>query len=178
MSNEDDIARMERVRGGDVGAFAELIRDHQRGLVNFFNRMGAYRDAEDLTQETFLRLYKYREKYRPLAKFTVFLYMLARHVQVDYWRRRRPDLEVLAAEPPEPTDGAASLSPERNLNGHIDIKWALEKLPPKLRMVMIMSVYQNMKYEDIAVALGIPVGTVKSRMFLAIRCLREVLDEK
>jgi RNA polymerase sigma-70 factor (ECF subfamily) len=71
---------MGMVKLGQREAFEILVCRYQRALLNFFSRMGAnIGDAEDMVQETFLRVFKYRFKYRPLAKFTTFLYTLARH---------------------------------------------------------------------------------------------------
>ena len=82
----DDFALMARVGEGCEGAFRQLVERHQRPLLNFFARMGASTTSEDLAQETFIRLWNYRTKYKPAAKFTTFLYTLARHVWLDVVR--------------------------------------------------------------------------------------------
>ena len=82
-----DFELMRRTREGDRDAFAALIRRHQPPLVNFFYRMGAYSDAEDLAQTTFLKPFEYRFRYRETAKFTTFLYTLARHAWIDGFRK-------------------------------------------------------------------------------------------
>jgi RNA polymerase sigma-70 factor (ECF subfamily) len=171
----DDFELMRRIRAGDGDAFAALVRRHQQPLLNFFARMGADRDAEDMVQETFIRVFGYRERYRPTAKFTTFLYTVARHVWVDAVRRdsrRQRFEEALEAESAAVHDGGLGTA-----QAHMDVQAALARLPERLRSVVILSVHQGLRYREIADVLGIPPGTVKSRMFLALRRLKEMLDE-
>ncbi len=172
-----DFDLMAMVKDGRQEAFVELIHRYQRSLLNFFRKMGAdMNEAEDLTQETFLRLFGYRTRYRPLARFTTFLYTLARHAWADCLRKvqRSPQADrELYAE--------SSVSDDRNdayTDDHIDLQAALGQLSDKLRLVVVMSVYQGLRYNEISEALGIPEGTVKSRMHLAVKQLREILNAK
>jgi RNA polymerase sigma-70 factor (ECF subfamily) len=165
---------MARACQGDRDAFAELVRRHQRPLLNFFRHCGVSRDAEDLVQLTFVRLYRYRDRYTPRAKLTTFLYLLARQVWIDELRRRHREERLrrgLEAEP-APDTGAA----DRPENGRMDVAQALAALPEGLRLVVVMSIYQHLPYAEIATALRIPVGTVKSRMFNALRQLRQIME--
>lgn len=170
-----DIGLMLEVVSGSETAFTELIHRHQNGLLNFFTRMGAYSDAEDLVQETFVRLYKARSRYRPTAKFTTYLYVVARHVWADLGRKAmrrdrlygslRTDAEIdCGTTPPAPASG-------------LDVKEALAGLSPKLREVIVLNVYQGLQYQEVAEVLGIPLGTVKSRMNMAIQELRRSFEE-
>lgn len=171
----DDRDLMRRACAGDREAFAEIVRRHQRPLLNFFRRCGVYSDAEDLVQQTFIRLYRYRDRYRPSAKLTTFLYLLARQVWIDELRRRRRLDRLHQGLQAEPEPEAASTSqPDR---GCMDLDRALAALPEGLRLVVIMGVYQDLPYAEIGAALKIPVGTVKSRMFNALRMLRKTLEE-
>ncbi len=171
---DDDFALMKRVATGETAAFATLIRRHQAALVNFFRRLGASNEAEDVAQETFLRVWRYRTRYRPTAKFTTFLYTLARHAWADHLRRAHKQERVVERVGAEtaPHDAAAQDTARQRLDAQV----ALAALPEKLRLVVVMSLYQGLKYEDIGAALAIPVGTVKSRMFLAMIRLKEVFD--
>lgn len=169
---DEDAALMDRIREGHPEALESLVRRHQQSLVNFFRRMGAYMDAEDLAQETFIRVYKYRDRYRPTAKFTSFLYTVARHVWLDLLRQSRKREELtrrLEADGPRSSDGG---HPATRLK--MDVDGALRRLPEKLRSVIVLSFYQGLKYEEIATVLRIPLGTVKSRVFLALARLKEV----
>jgi RNA polymerase sigma-70 factor (ECF subfamily) len=173
-SPDDDFALMRRVRQGDTTAFTLLIQRHQGALVNFFRRLGAHTEAEDVAQETFLRVWRYRMRYQPTAKFTTFLFTVARHAWADHLRRmqkRERIAERVETETP-PHDATAQNTARRRL----DAQAALKVLPEKLRLVVVMSLYQGLKYEEIAAALDVPVGTVKSRMFLAMARLKEFFD--
>lgn len=167
-----DTELMTLVTHGRKEAFVEIVRRHQKSLLNFFRSLGVHTDAEDLAQETFVRLFKYRDRYRPSAKFTTFLYLLARQVRIDMLRRqkRREDLEDrlvkehLAEESGLPSGGRAAM----------DVEAALDVLPEAMRSIVVLNIYQGLKYREIAEVLDIPVGTVKSRMFEALKRLREV----
>ncbi len=170
---DPDAALMERAAAGDEAAFTELVRHHQHGLMNFFTRMGVHTHAEDLVQETFLRLYRFRERYRPTARFTTYLYVLARHVWADHGRRlqRRRRLEDgLEAEWAD----RAGVPPDRGRR--LDVQEALNRLTPRLREVLVLNVYQGLRYQEMAEVLEIPLGTVKSRMFVALEEMRKLLS--
>lgn len=174
-SGDEDVALMLRVKAGDREAFEPLVRRHRQPLLNFFARMGAYRDAEDMAQDTFVRVFRYRRRYRPRAKFTTFLYTVARHVWLDALRkarRRDAGLAKLEAEQPPADDRTG-----RQAGLRLDVRAALDSLPEKLRAVVVLAVYQGLRYEEIARILRVPAGTVKSRMFTAMGRLREMFGE-
>jgi RNA polymerase sigma-70 factor, ECF subfamily len=166
---------MAEAAGGSSSAFAELVRRHQNGLLNFFRRMGANTDAEDLVQETFLRVFKYRSRYRPTARFSTFLYVLARHAWADRGRRAARTLRLqtgLQAEADVQRDGASP-----SAASGLDVEEALKRLSPKLRDAVVLNVCQGLRYQEVADVLKIPLGTVKSRINLALRDLRRVMNE-
>ena len=177
MANPGDVPDedlMLRTKSGDKDAFVELIHRYQQPLVNFFRRIGANTsETEDLAQETFLRLYAYRERYEPKGRLRNMLYVMARHAWLDAARKnsRRPlaNSEIIdAAAAPEATAAG----------GHHDIQNALEALSEKLRTAVVLSVCEGLKYEEIAEILDVPIGTVKSRIHLAFKQLREILNVK
>jgi RNA polymerase sigma-70 factor (ECF subfamily) len=165
---------LETAAGSEM-AFAELIRRHQNGLLNFFVRMGVYSDGEDLVQETFMRVYRARERYRPEAKFTTFLYVLARHVWADRGRKARKHARLEDSLKVDAEIGGGVTAPASTAG--LDVQEALNRLSPKLREAIVLNVYQGLRYQDIAEVLGIPLGTVKSRINLALQELREAFDE-
>ncbi|MCA8962888.1 MAG: RNA polymerase sigma factor [Planctomycetes bacterium] len=173
-ADEDDRARMSAVRGGDRAAFSELVRDHQQNLVNLFRRLGAdAHEAEDCAQETFLRVYRYRDRYEPTAPFRAFLHTLARHAWIDSRRRSRRRRTVSVEltpeiEPAKPADDAS-------FGERLDLAAATLRLPDAQRWVLLLSAQQGLSYAEIAEILGVPIGTVKSRAFHAVRRLRELL---
>jgi len=171
-----DAALMVLVRDDNREAFAVLVRRHQRMVLNFFTRCGVQVcDAEDLVQQTFLRLYRYRTRYRPSAKLTTFLFLLARQVWIDELRRRQRASRLVQALADEPQPAYES-RPAGSAHGDADVAGALAKLPERLRMVVELGVYRELPYADVARALKIPVGTVKSRMYHALRALRRMLE--
>ncbi len=171
----DDFALMAQVRDGHEEAFRRLVERHQRPLLNFFARLGASTHGEDLAQETFVRLWNYRKQYKPAAKFTTFLYTLARHAWLDFVRRQarfKLFADRYREEIPSSTDGGLG-----RLRRQLDIQAALDRLSPKLREVLVLSVHQGLAYDEIAAILRIPVGTVKSRIFNALSTLQEMFRE-
>ena len=162
----------------DEDAFSLLVEKYSNVLLNFFLRKGvSFSDGEDLAQRTFLRLWRYRARYSPQAKFTTFLFMLANQETIDYFRaaKRRRDMEDGFAEErkaeaegmrPVADDGEEGFAARR----------AMARLPEGLRNVVELGVFQELPYAEIAEILGIPLGTVKSRMFNALRKLKEMLE--
>ncbi len=178
----DDHALMARIALGDKNAFAILVRRYQQSLLNFFRRMGARTDeAEDMAQETFLRVFGYRARYAPSGKFSNFIFVLARHAWADAGRRakRRPEIPSdLLDENPAGGEAACRSGSRSNarVDARLDVERALETLSEKLRAVVVLGVLQGLEYRDVARVLDIPVGTVKSRLHLAMRGLREAFD--
>jgi len=170
-----DVRLMLETAAGSEAAFAELIRRNQNGLLNFFVRMGVYNDAEDLVQETFLRVYKARGRYRPAARFTTFLYMLARHVWSDRGRKAKMYKRLDDSLKTDAEIGGGVTLPVSAAG--MDVQEALNRLSPKLREAIVLNVYQGLRYQDVADALEIPLGTVKSRINLALQELRGMFDE-
>ena len=171
----DDFALMAQVRDGREDAFRRLVERHQRPLLNFFARMGASNHGEDLAQEIFVRLWNYRNKYKPTAKFTTFLYTLARHAWLDFVRRQarfQQFSDRYREEVPASGDGGLG-----QLRRQLDVQAALDRLSPKLRDVLVLAIHQGLAYDEIARILGIPVGTVKSRAFNALSTLQEMFHE-
>jgi len=173
---DEDTRLMLRVQKGSEEAFSRLIRRNQQILMNLFRRLGAdVHDAEDAVQETFLRVFKFRGRYRPDAPFRVFLFTLARHALTDLWRRTQrwrrhetPGVEVETAP--------ARTRLDQNLR--MDLNQALAGLPPGHRMVLVFNLYGGLKYEEIARVMEIPTGTVKSRVYHALRKLRETMEHE
>lgn len=172
----DDFELMKRiVAEDDRQAFSRLVVRYQNFLLNFFLRSGVQYDAEDLVQQTFLRIYRYRKQYKPVAKFTTFLFMIARQVWIDELRkrdRRRQLTEKLTNEPLRVQRDVPN--PSSVVSKRIDLARALQTLPEGLRQVVELGVYQDLPYQEVSEILGIPVGTVKSRMFHALAKLRDV----
>jgi RNA polymerase sigma-70 factor, ECF subfamily len=171
--NDTDLMRM--VREGRREAFECLVRRHQQPLLNFFHRMGVHMYAEDMTQETLVRVFNCRDRYKPSAKFTTFLYTVARNVFLDEQRKAKR-VRLFAEHTRNEAQGSCD-GGLREMSARLDVQAALERLPEKLRAVVVLNVKQGLKYEEIAGVLDIPAGTVKSRMFHALQQLREMFDD-
>ena len=172
-SAAEDVALMERAARDDLDAFSALVRKHERPLANFFARSGAA-DVEDLAQQTFLKLWRTRRGYRPTAKFTTFLYLLARQTLVDAVRasKRRALLHEKAGKELDATEPA----PRHRGEGE-DARAALDALSPPMRETVVLVVMQGLAYHEAAEVLRVPVGTVKSRVSAALRQMKEALSK-
>ena len=148
-------------------------RKFEKNLLNFFWRQGVSSvEGEDLVQETYLRLWKYRRDYRPTAKLSTFLFLLARQVRIDALRRqtRRTNREEDWGK-----DRPTVLQPDFGVRE--DVRWAVSRLSDPLRETVELGVFQDLPYAEVAAILGVPVGTVKSRMSNALKKLKEIFDE-
>jgi RNA polymerase sigma-70 factor (ECF subfamily) len=187
-----DIELMERVKGGDAVAFEELMRRYAKPLVNFFYRQCWDRDlAEDCVQEVFSRVYRHRAGYLASAKFTTFLFTIAHHLSVDRARSRGrgPGEVSLSAWGGGDDDGRRGAAIEDRIAAKgqdpaaaiedadllCRLRSAIESLPAGQKAVLSLGHFEGLRYEEVAAILGVPVGTVKSRMHEAIRKLRENL---
>jgi RNA polymerase sigma factor (sigma-70 family) len=169
---------MEEVKKGKVEKLAVLFERYHVQLFNFFLRLTRNRGAsEDLVQDVFLRILKYRITYKGQSKFTVWMYQIARNAHIDYLRKSKGELSLdeqweEAVEPaPTPLD---------RLEHGQDVQLmqeALARLPLKKREVLVLSRYQDMKYKDIAELFGCQIGTVKAHVHRAIKDLGRIYCE-
>jgi RNA polymerase sigma-70 factor (ECF subfamily) len=172
---------------GDQDAFATLYDRHGRALVNFFYKMCYDRAlAEDLMQDTFLKLLRARGKYRPEASFKTFLYTVAKNLWIDRHRSQKAAPKTVSAELRVQEDGATlgdllEANAESPVGRLADreaadlVRTALLGIPEAQRIVFVMAEAQGLRYREISDILGIPVGTVKSRMNAAVTQLRGML---
>ena len=146
-SAAEDVALMERAKRDDLDAFSALVRKHERPLANFFARNGVQRDVEDLAQQTFLKLWRVRHGWKPTAKFTTFLYLLARQILIDAARaaKRRAGLHERAGAEMDPVEPAPARRGEAG-----DAEAALACLSPALRETVVLVVMQGLAYRFVA----------------------------
>lgn len=165
-----DDTLMARVRDGDLPALGPLFDRHHAALLNFYLRtLGNRAASEDLMQEVFFRILKYRRTYRPGSRFVTWMYQIARHTRVDYFRKRHEEIEWddTFAAPVEEGDPA-----ERAQCRH-RLALAMRQLPEEKREILVLSRFQGLRYEAIAQLLKCEVGAVKVRVHRAVRELRE-----
>ncbi len=169
ISDEQLIARFQL---GDVQAYDLLVRRYKDQLLNFVYRfVGNRTDAEDIVQETFLRVYKNKHMYKEIAKFSTWVYTIAGNLaKTELRRRKRHKIFSVSNFVNEERDydiPDREHSPEKKVDSTIQediIQKAIEKLPPKFREVIILRDIQGFAYEEISQILDIPLGTVKSRV--------------
>jgi RNA polymerase sigma-70 factor (ECF subfamily) len=175
---------MRQIAQGDERALADLYARWSRPLHHFLNGMCCDRTlAEDLVQEVFMRVWRAAPRYEPTAKFSTWIFHVARNHWLNEREKRlhriRPlsldrassdpdEAPIDAADPNAPTPAESALTNELGSR----IETAVSRLPEKLRETWILAVGRGLPYPDVAEILGIPVGTVKSRMFQAVRHLR------
>jgi RNA polymerase sigma-70 factor (ECF subfamily) len=167
-------------------ALDELLSRYSRPAYVFLNRLVSGRcDPEDLLQETFLRVIQHAAEFRTGAPFKPWLFTIARNVAYNALKRtgRRDVLEVKTDlsdwDPPAREQDAPdpSVSAERDEQKRM-LMGALEKLPQCHREILILTVFEGFTYEEASGITGDPVGTLRSRVFHALRKLREMLKER
>ena len=165
---------MNAVRSGDERKLAALFERHHAKLYRYYLRMtGSSQASEDLVQEVFFRMLKYRETYRQEYGFTTWMYRIARNAHIDQMRKRKWEVGLA-----EDWDGPARAEESLDDRQEIEfVKQALLRLPPEKRELLVLSRFQGMKYEQIAALMECEVGTVKVRVFRAMQALREQFFE-
>jgi RNA polymerase sigma-70 factor, ECF subfamily len=170
-----DEALMLSVRDGDVGQLGVLFDRYHGMLFDFFCRMLNNRTAaDDLVQDVFFRILKYRRTYRDDSHFTTWMFHIARNARFDHFKKHRA--EVLFPEEGFDLPGRGPF-PSQQFEKEQEtamLKKAMQKLPDEKRELLILARYQELKYEQIADLLGVDVGTVKVRVHRAVKELREI----
>ncbi len=189
-STDPDVRLMLQVRDDHAAAFEELVLRYQSRLITVLEHMvGRRRNAEDLAQEVFLRVYRARKTYTPGAKFSTWLFTIANNVARNALRSnaRRREVQVRASE--SGSFSASSLEqmaleasgamPTRQLdNAEMAevVRLAIETLNERQRMAMLLSKFEGMSYADIAESMELTTQAVKSLLSRARENLRTVLD--
>jgi RNA polymerase sigma-70 factor (ECF subfamily) len=169
---------MEAYRGGDDAAFADLVERYKNRLYGYFMRMVHNRElAEDLFQETFLRVHQKAHTYRAGAKFKSWLFTIATRITIDRLRRHstHPQCEPMEFEEPDAGDDPAEQTAKSEL--HRTVQAAIEALPPKQRAALILSYYQGHTYPEIAKIMSCSLSSVKTHMSRALKKLEMLLPE-
>lgn len=191
LSDNEVAKRLQAARGKAFEeVFREIVRRYKNGIMTFLTRYtGDPRTAEDLAQETFVRVYRKIERYNPDAKFSTWIFTIAGNLAKDEFKRRRrhpavsydwqssgraettKQVPVMADETEEPSRLAVQTESGRQ------VQEALSNLDGQDREVLVLRDIQGMRYEDIAEMLSLPLGTVKSRISRA-RAAFKALWEK
>lgn len=179
-----DFELMARIGAGDHGAFKELVERYQDSVVGTVTRMlGNASDAEDISQQVFLRVWRNARRYRPDAKFTTYLFTITRNLVFNESRRRGRKKEVSIEEREEDShhqiEDSATRRPdaellENELRSAIDA--AIAALPETQRMAVVLRRHEQLSYEEIAAVLELSVSAVKSLLFRARTTLKDSLE--
>ncbi|MBI5577159.1 MAG: RNA polymerase sigma factor [Deltaproteobacteria bacterium] len=181
---------MELYRNGSRDAFEMLFARHHRKVIQFAFRMtGDRAKAEEAAQETFLRIARAASTWQPTARFTTWMYTIARRTTLNFIRDEKEDGEKISIDPGEESSngppapqlpGPSALNPE-------EIAWTVEiqerfavalgQLPETYRSAFVLNRGDGLSYEEVASVLGITVQAVKSRIFRAREMLMESLGE-
>jgi RNA polymerase sigma factor (sigma-70 family) len=168
---------LEKFRQGDLDAFEELFRLHQRAVYGWILRIVRNPPAaEDLTVETFWRIYQARARFEPARGFEPWARRIATNVALDWLRARRPENELTGEVIAEQMVVAAN--PGVTAEIRVKTAQAFARLPHGLRVAAILSVVEEQPHKEIAEALGISVTAVKLRVFRAVRLLRKDLERQ
>lgn len=183
MVEPQDAELVRQTLCGNVAAYDALVQRYQRQVYNLAYRMlGNAEDAGDLVQETFLRAYGALASFRQDASFLTWLYKIASNLCIDQLRSRKArsalSLDLELEEGREPSADPRACGPEENaVRGALQdvVQRAIMNLPERYRVVVIMRHLQGMSVEEIACALDLPSGTVKTHLFRAREMLRDRL---
>jgi RNA polymerase sigma-70 factor (ECF subfamily) len=166
-----------RFRQGDLDAFEELFRLHQRAVYGWILRIVRNpAAAEDLTVETFWRIYQARARFEASRPFEPWARRIATHAALDWLRVQKPESELTN----EVMSAQVTSSADPGVTAEIRAKTAdaFMRLPPRLRVAAILAVVEEQPHKEIALALGISVTAVKLRVFRALRLLRKDLERQ
>lgn len=177
VAGDADNVVLLRVAGGDHGAMEMLYDRYERRLFGLGVQLLGDRDlAEELVQETFVRVWQKAGRFDPdLGSATTFVFTIARRLAIDLWRRKaaRPRLaDTDQADEPIPFPSGVD-----EVVARVVVRDALQQLSPPHRQVLDLAYTGGMTQTEIAAEIGVPVGTVKTRTYHALRSLRSILGE-
>ena len=167
-----DETLISRFQSGDENAYIELVNRYKDKLINFvFYSLKDEEHAEDIVQETFIRLYEKKHYYKPIAKFSTWIYTIARNLATTELRKKSRNKILYLSQMNNHKKDYDLNSKEPELNSKIEneflmkeIHVAIDKLPENYKSVIILRDIQGLGYEQISKIVGVPLGTVKSRI--------------
>ena len=170
----EDHQLMVSVRDGETEKLGQLFETHNKRLYNYFlNQTGNRQASEDLVVDVFLRMLKYRNTYKDEGSFLSWMYAIARNTRIDYYKGQNNQSEFME-EPDNLTSNTPNPGEEyENKDDIMMLRRAMAELPDDKREVIIMSRFNHMRYKEIGEVLGCTVGTVKVRVYRAMKDLTE-----
>ncbi len=191
LSEKSDHELLELIADGNHRAFDQIMARYQAPIINYLNRLlGNYDRAQELAQETFLRVYKTAYRYKFLSTFNAWIYKIATNLAYNELRRRKIvtflPFQIKPQNNDESDEMMVEIPDEDNLPdeslGRLQtqkiVKEALQSLPKKHKAPLILRDIQGLSYEEIAGVLNMPLGTVKSRINRARNMLKKKLEHR
>lgn len=189
-ASDPDVALMLRLQEGDQAAFQDIFRKFSPRILQYARRfIASEARAEELTQDVFVQVFRFRRRYRPQSKLSTWIYTIAtnvclnelrrpeRRLRVDLWDRRNAEEESREGPPlPDPS----ARTPEENTSARElsrRLEAAVADLPPKQRATLLLSRVDGLAYKDVGEALGCSEGAVKALLFRATQSLKQSLKE-
>lgn len=186
MSRDEERSLIQKAQKGDMAAFETLVRQHERLVYNLALRtLGNDADAQDAAQEAFIKAWTGLGSFRGDSKFSVWLYRLTNNVCLDMLRKRKNEAISLTQADEDGEDTTLDIPDESSSPQHIlekkeqmeSLQKAIDALPEDYRRVLILREVSDLSYDDIARALNMDLGTVKSRIFRARKKLCAILSD-
>lgn len=183
---ENDQILVDRIKNGDINAFQELVEQHKKKVYYLaYDITGDHHEAEDVSQEVFVKVFRSLNSFRRDAKMSSWLYQITVNSSIDNLRKKssKPEISMDTIEKANidytPMGGGVDMDPERSaefllLQKHISN--ALQRISPKERSVFVMRHYNDLKLREIAEILDVSLRTVKALLFRAIKKLRKELS--
>lgn len=187
VSKDEDNALVRRALKGDRKAFEMIILRYQQPLLNYLGRLTGDREqAQDFTQEVFLKVHSSLSSFEPRFKFSTWLFKIASNFMIDFWRKKRisavsldrarsDEETLLSLQVPDAGPQVAKKYELTQIKKRIEA--ALERVPEELRELFVLRHINEFSYEEIAEIKELPVGTVKNRVFQTKEILRGLLEE-
>ncbi len=177
---------IKKFQNGDIGAFNQIVHRYKDRLINFIYRFVNDIDkSEDLTQDTFLKLYTHKDSYKEIAKFSTWLYTIAANLAKTELRKikRRKTFSIsdLSKDDREFVISSEAIGPDdKDINSTFEknIQIALERLSVDFKTIIILRDIQELSYDEISKIMKLPIGTVKSRINRGRLKLQELLIKK
>jgi RNA polymerase sigma-70 factor (ECF subfamily) len=184
---ENETNLIERVCSGDIYAFQEIVERYKKKVYYIaYDIVGDHHEAEDISQEVFIKMYRALSRFRKDAKMSSWLFQIAVNTSIDSLRRRKAkprinveDIELAGVREQTLESASPEANPERRAVATLmqeHINQALHKITPQERVVFVMRHYNEFKIREIADVLEVSSGTVKSLLFRALKKLRKELS--
>ena len=186
-ARQDESGIIEKCKQGDLSAFDDLVRRYEKRVYNFAYRMtGNYDDANDIAAEAFIKVYNAIKSFRGDANFSTWLFRIVTNSYLDGRKRSKAYMNIPLDEYIDLEESSVTRQiedPSPSPLEHLEagersevLEWAINNLPEYQRIMVLLYHTQGQSYEDIAEIIGLPIGTVKSRLNRARLALKEKLE--